>query len=145
MEVTLLSGKKMVITEASFSAASELKMAILEAIKGFQMPASLVEAEASLGAILSRPDGMQAIGNVLINLATSKRVEAAVFECGKKALYEGRPVSTELFDDPALGATAREDYFEIVGIIVKENVGRFFKRALSGLLASVGMKPATQQ
>lgn len=137
IETTLPSGATLKITPAAFRHANALNKAIAEAAKGVFVPGSAFDKELSVQGILSDPAAVGVFVNTLLSVATSDKVEAAIFACGEKALYNGVPVTPALFDEPKLGDDARVDYYVICFEIIKANCAPFFGKALSGFRALV--------
>ena len=69
-----------------------------------------------------------------MQLGASDVVRAAAMECASKAVYMAKgegspavPITTALFDDPAVGDQARGDFFSILGVIVQHNMVPFYQ------------------
>ena len=138
-EFILDSGARMVVTVAPFAQAKGLLNVLLREIKGGAiggLDVGSIKDVKGLGDLMGRPELLQAIVDGLMSVASSPAVDAAVFECGERAVYENVKVSPRLFDDVTVGAQARQDAFAIYAKIIEVNVGPFFGRLFSGLKAA---------
>ncbi len=97
MEFTAPTGKTVIINVASWKDAKALKKAI--------------EREVVMGGSLN-------ISTVL-TVDASDAVDAALWPCLARCLYDGQKIVETTFDSP----DARRDYYDIVTACVKENLG----------------------
>lgn len=133
METTLTTGAQVSITPADFVHANNLRKALMKSLKGVPLGPELLEQNVSV------------LADLFSQVGTSDEVEAAIFSCGQKVLYEGAKFDRALFDDPKLGAQARRDFLEVSWIVIKENVGPFFVTALSSLKTLTANKTVDQK
>lgn len=108
--VDLPSGAKLDITLAPFGAAKVLYQAFIE---------ELATVKLDMTAEID--------GNFFKDLAcvgfTSKKIEAAMVDCLKRALYNGLHIKDELFEPEE----ARQDYPVILFEVASENIRPFTK------------------
>ena len=107
-KTTLPSGHDLVINHVSFSAASALRRAVArELLKvNIQFSESIVPALLSkdienVKAALGGTE-VNTLKNVLLVLLASEDMEPLVFECCKKWVLAGKPVTPEVFEDEDL-------------------------------------------
>jgi hypothetical protein len=100
-------------------------------------------------------EGLNAIVDKVIAVATSKAFKDALFACAESAVY--RPDGTEatsirfalgtpgygVFDNPACRVQAREDFYDICKAIAEENLRPFGKALFSMFMAHVGKRADT--
>ncbi len=108
-ESILKSGAKLIISPASWGEVNELRKAVFR-----RMAAQGLDSFKGAG---------------LLHMLADNDIEALVFACAKAAIYEGRKVEPQLFNDPKDGPRARGDYFEIFSKILEENLDPFFVNA----------------
>ena len=130
MEFTLASGAKLVVSQAPFVDAMALHKALLASVKGLPLSDDPMKMDLAV------------LKDAVISAAVSPEVEAALFKCGVRAIYNNRAVDHDLFDDEKIGTTAREDFYEIMWKIVEVNCGPFFKKAFSRLKVALA-RPST--
>lgn len=141
---TMPSGAVLAVTVAPFQDAWALMKASLKTLKGMDLksedlkPADLLALKKGN---LSLPLLMLALDRV-VDFATSPEVEAAMWKCAARSLYipagsdpayPGTKVSLQLFDDPACGNSAREDWAKILTSLLEVNCKPFLATALSSL------------
>lgn len=117
------------ITPASFTDAQALQRAIANAMKGsnIELPENM-KSEIKLGGFI----------DAAMSLISSPEVDAALFKCAEKAVYNNQKVSRDFFEDVA----NRELYYEIMLELIKVNVGPFFKRIASKFAGLEAIKSA---
>jgi hypothetical protein len=109
-EIALPSGAVLKITVSSFAVSKNLFQAISEEAKGLKIDAS-TEIDVNL------------IKDLFCAGISSKRIEQCVWECMKKATYNGLNISEETFEPEE----ARQDYLQVLVEVTKENVLPFTK------------------
>lgn len=115
----LKSGKELKITVAPFAISRALLQALLEEAKGVKLdPKSEVDVNL--------------FKDLFCTALSSKKVEAALEECMKRATYEGVKISADTFE----AEEARGDYFEVCLEVAKANVLPFGK-SLSAQFADI--------
>jgi len=116
-----INGIPLYITPASFQDASELRNAFLEAIQKTNVDnlgSNFFNLEFSQEAILPFIKG-------IISIATSERMENALFKCCEKVLFGDQKVkiNRDFFED----VDNREYYYKIMLEVAKANLIPFFK------------------
>ena len=109
-EIELQSGVKLVITVASFAHARALYQAVLEEVKTISL-----DPKADVDVNLFK--------DLFCSLLASKKVEAALNECMKKAMYDGLRIDEKTFEP----IKAREDYLQVCIEVAKANILPFGK------------------
>jgi hypothetical protein len=121
MNYKLPSGANLVVSESSYQDANALLKALTRCAKGIPLPKNLMEADVTM------------LKDMLVEAVVSEEVDAALFKCAERAVYESVRVDKTIFDDPKLREKARSDYFLILWHIVEVNCGPFFGKAFSEL------------
>ncbi len=106
----LKSGKELVITLAPFAASKALWQAVLEEAKGLN-----IQDDTDLGVAL--------IKDLFCVGFSSKKIEAALDECLKRATYAGLKIDADTFEKEE----ARADYIEVCYEVAKANLLPFTK------------------
>lgn len=116
-EFTAPSGATIKISEAAFVDAARLKRAIWREVglkDGFDI-------ERDAGDLISQ----------LIRLLGSEEIDALLWPCMGRCLYNGERVQPGLFDRPG----TRQDYYAIVAACLKANLGPLLEGLLFELRA----------
>ena len=108
--VDLPSGKKMGIDIAPFADSKALWQAMLEELKGLRL-----DPDASVD--------VNFIKDIFCSGIASKKVEACLWECFKRVLYNDSKITKDTFES----VEAREDYLDICFEVAKENIMPFTK------------------
>ena len=138
------AGADLKVDVADWQDVDGLQMAILRAVKGVQLNADTMQGEMdSFEQMAKNPALISVMMERVLSVATSKDVRAGIFACGKKALYDGIPVSPALFDDAEKRDLARQDFYFICAKIAEVNVKPFFVQAFSKFTALLKTLPAT--
>jgi hypothetical protein len=116
-EVKLPSGAVLKITPAPFVAAKALYQAVLKELRGIPM-----NTNTDVAALYK---------DVFCAGASSKEIEACVWECLKKCLYCVDGVDNRILPEVFEPVKAREDYTTICLEVAKENISPFVKSLLS--------------
>jgi len=132
MDFTLPSGSKMSVSEASYADAIGLLKALMKTMKGVPLAVDVVSLDVTV------------LKDALINAGTSPEVDAALFKCAERAVYENAKVTPALFDDPKLKDVARADYFVIFWHVIEVNCGPFFGKTFSLLRERLKTNLSTQ-
>jgi hypothetical protein len=132
MDFVLPSGSKMTVSESSYEDANALLKALLKAAKGIPLAKDPMSMDVTV------------LKDALIEAATSSEVDAAIFKCAERAVYENVKVTKALFDDPKLKEAARADYFLIQWHVIEVNCGPFFGKTFSILRERLGTSPFFQ-
>ncbi len=133
MDFTLPSGSKLVVSESAYQDANTLLKALLRTAKGVQLAHNPLETDVT------------ALKDVVLEAATSPEVDAALFKCAERAMYENVRVTKDLFDDPKLKDLARGDYFLILWHVIEVNCGPFFGKTFSALKERLATSPFFQK
>lgn len=124
MEFTTQNGgKSVVINEASFKDAVELKKAVVKCLlkTGIDIN-NLQKIDAS--------NLFSTLFELIINVDTSDEFDKAVMNCLSNCLYGCNKINENLFNDKP---EAREDYYELVTKCCEVNLRPFFKSLVSEL------------
>lgn len=125
--VDLPSGAKLTIQPAPFAEAKALYQAVLDEIKHIDF---------------STQDEMsKLLKDLLCYGFSSKKIEAALYKCMDRVLYNGLKITDETFEP----VDARGDYLVVIFEVAKENVEPFMKSLYAQygqVLASLVKDPA---
>lgn len=130
-----LAGKRLLVTPGNFAAAMELQAAVAEALKGTKLDLGGLAGAGLETDIADLAGPLDTILNSLLSIVTSKRVEAALFDCAKTVVWGEDKITRDFFES----IENRELYFPIMTEVVKANLGPFFKRIGSLLGGAEGM------
>lgn len=109
-EIILKSGRKLKISLAPWKDARELYQAVAS---------ELIAVKADPKQELDT----NFIKDLFCTMLASKKIEAALWLCMKRCLYNGERIQEETFEP----AEAREDYLDICAEVAKENINPFAK------------------
>lgn len=116
-EIDLPSGAKLKIDMATFTASRALYQSFLEEMRGMKWNPS-DEIDVNL------------FKDLFCSALSSKKVEACLWECMKKALYNDLRITLDTFEP----VEAREDYLRVCLEVAHYNVGPFMKNLFAELL-----------
>lgn len=144
-EFELPSGAKLRLGPAAFGDAKLLHDVVLKAAGGKSL------SEIDLETVLRSDVQMGgALMDIVMKVMSDSAVEAALFKCADRGLYSPdgveasrKKVDRSLFDDTKFGEQAREDYYFIALRTLEVNVGPFFKKVFSALLARAAKTAST--
>lgn len=108
--ITLSSGAILTIHQTPFSVSKSLYQALLEESKSVK-----IEFGTDLDLNLWK--------DLFIVAMTSKKVEACMWECLKRALYNGEKINEQTFEP----VEARRDYMGVLVEVAKYNVTPFLE------------------
>lgn len=108
--VTLPTGAQLEITVSPFAPAKALYQAVLEELKGLNLDPTK-EIDVNL------------FKDFFCTGFASKKIEACLWECMKRATYNGLKVSDDTFEP----VEAREDYIQVCFEVAKANIAPFLK------------------
>jgi hypothetical protein len=128
-EFEMPSGAKLVVTLAPFTDSLALHKTLIRAARDLPITPDVLQMDVA------------ALKDVLIEATTSQDVEKALFKCFERCVYNNMKVRPDLFDDPTVGETAREDYYSIAWAVVKVNCAPFVKRISSWLKTAFSKRP----
>lgn len=126
-EITVPSGAKVVVNQAGFQESMALKNAIVSELAKTNFAIGVDLKNLSLNQELN----LESLVGAAMTVDSSPRVYAALLPCLARCLYNAEKITEATFEKPE----AREDYYEIVFAVLKENLGPFFKGLLSRLKA----------
>lgn len=109
-EFSLPSGATLRVSLSPFGTSRALYQAILDEVKNLKL-----DPKADVDVNLFK--------DLFCTLLASKKVEAQVWECMKKATYNNIRITEDTFEPEE----ARQDYFEVMMNVAKENVMPFMK------------------
>lgn len=110
MEIELESKSKLLITLAPFKDAKELYQAVLEELKALKL-----DPQAEIDANFYK--------DLFCAGLSSKKIEAALWQCMKRCAYKGEKITDDTFEDEK----AREDYIPICFHVMEQNIKPFTK------------------
>ena len=125
------SGAILKVVPASFAAAKDLYQALLEEAKGL--------------AIKSDMDMAQVYKDLFCIGFSSKKIEAALWECFKRCTYGGTGADLKVDKDTFEPIEARGDYVQACIEVAKENVLPFVKGLSSGFDLASLMTPGDRK
>lgn len=108
-EIKLPSGALLKIQLAPFADARALYQAIAEELKG-------IKIEMDSDAFSLKKD-------VFCTFLASKKIEAAIWGCFPRVIYDGKKMDNDTFEPEA----ARDDYFMVCYHVTKANIMPFTK------------------
>lgn len=117
----LPSGAELAFNPAPFSDAKALYQAILDELRAVAfIGLDLDDLEKEVPTDL--------IKNLFCAGFASKKIEAALWECFKRARYNGQKITEDTFEP----INAREDYSVVCVEVARENIAPFAKSLMSG-------------
>ena len=119
----LPSGAELKVTMADFATSKALYQAIAEELQGIK---------------LNSIEGEQFAKDVFCVALSSKKIEACIWECAKRATYNGLKLDADTFESEE----ARQDYLECMFEITRVNTLPFMKSLyakFSPLLEKMGI------
>jgi hypothetical protein len=137
--VTLPSGSKLEMTEASFEEGCDLLEIVSAELGQVKLALGIKpkEGESLLQGLLTAQLGDEAIDtlkNVITRLIASKAVKAALWKCVGRTALNGVKVTPDYFED----TKARADYLPMLKEVLVFNLG-FFTKDLSSLLLGLNL------
>ncbi len=111
-EIVLPSGAILKVNLASFSVSKDLYQAILE-------EARTLKVDFSFDADLK----LEMFKDILCMSLSSKKIERAIWECMRVAIYNGSKITEDLFESEEV----RGDYFNIMFEVAQLNIAPFTK------------------
>jgi hypothetical protein len=109
-KISLPSGAILEITVSPFGISKALYMAMADEAKALKLDP---KAEVDVNFFK----------DLFCSALASKKIETALDECMKRALYNGLRISSDTFEP----VQAREDYFDVCYEVARENVYPFLK------------------
>jgi hypothetical protein len=115
MTKTLKSGTKLEMTMGSFEESHRLMKAVAKELEGIPLDSPL-----------------KILSSVTLRALSSEAIEAALWPCMNRCLYNDRHINKELFQDEKI----REDFVEVAKEVLDYNLAPFLKN-LSSLLSDI--------
>lgn len=130
--MSMIDGKELVVTPASFAEVMSLKGSIVSALKenGVKVDLSSIDLSAENLNKMELGD----VGWILepiLTLATNSTVRNLLFKCSERAMFGKDKVDSDFFEKPE----NRKYYYPIMMEVIKINISPFF-----GLVSSVFSK-----
>lgn len=128
--ITLPSGAKLDITVSPFAISRALYQAVLEECKALKL-----DPKAEIDVNLWK--------DLFCTMMSSPRIQAALDECMKRVIYNGRKIDADTFEP----VEARDDYFTVCIEVAKENILPFTKSLFAqygAILEKLGAVPASR-
>ena len=133
-EVRLDSGATLSVTLAPWKDAKSLHDAVLKALRGKGL--GELDVAKLQTSMLNSPETFNLVADRVLELASSKEIEEAIFCCAKRAAYEAggdtEKIVPALFDG-VHGEQARGDYYSICYHVMRANLAPFYQALLSAL------------
>lgn len=125
-DFTLASGKTLTINIANFGTAIQLSQALLKCIKnaGIKLDKESI-TNIDFSNIVESPFLINALVQAILDAFTDAHIDAVFWEMAKKCTYDGLRVTEELFNN---SIDARQDFYQVKFLILKENVLPFFPK-----------------
>lgn len=124
------SGADVVINPAPWKDAKNLKKAI--------------QKELCISDIDIAKGGFSGLIDAIFKVDSSDQVDVALWPCLIRCTYNGQKITETTFDDVA----ARADYYEVISVCIKENLGPLvdsLSSKLSEIGSMVGMQAKSQK
>lgn len=123
-DFTLISGKKLTVDIANFGTAIQLSQSILKCLKnvGIKLDKESLES-VNFSNLLESPFLINALVQAALDVFTDSHIDAVFWEMAKKCTYDGLRVTEDLFNN---SIEARQDFYQVKFLIMKENVLPFF-------------------
>lgn len=123
-EFELLSGKKLVVNIANFGTAIQLSQALLKCLKNADIKFDKDSLNSlDFANLTENPMLIGAFAKAALDAFTDSTIDVVFWEMAKKCTYDGLRVTEELFNN---SIDARQDFYQLKFIILKENVLPFF-------------------
>lgn len=132
-DYTLPSGKVLSINVASFMLGSKLGQAILRCLmrSGIKLDRESLK-NLNLANIMQDPDFISSLTKAALDVFTDDHIDETFWEMAKKCTYDGLRVTEELFNN---SVDARQDFYQVKFLILKENIMPFFPNLHTTLAA----------
>lgn len=123
-EFELLSGKKLVVNIANFGTAIQLSQALLKCLKNADIKFDKDSLNSlDFANLTENPILIGAFAKAALDAFTDSTIDVVFWEMAKKCTYDGLRVTEELFNN---SVDARQDFYQLKFLILKENVLPFF-------------------
>ncbi len=140
--MSLIDGKELEVTPASFADAMALKEVIAKALKenGIKIDLSSVDID------FNKIDKMDAgdVGWILepvLTLTTDSTIRKQLFKCSERAMFNKSKVNEDLFED----VENRKYFYPIMMEVLKVNISPFFGLASSSFANLPGLTEVFQK
>jgi hypothetical protein len=118
MKFTTDEGKEVVINPAPFQLAGRLKRAIHKELSKIGIDLGYLNFKTEITA-----DILKAFSKMALIIDSSEEVEALVFACLERCLYDKEKITVDTFEPVEM----RAYYYKIIGGCLKENLFPFYK------------------
>ena len=137
--MSIIDGKELIVTPASFAEVMALKEVIAKALKENGIKIDLSSIDISSEKISDMEVGE--VGWMLepiLTIITDSAIRQHLFKCAERALFGKDKINADFFEDPE----NRKYYYPIMMEVIKINISPFF-----GLASSVfsKLKPLTDK
>ena len=123
-EFELLSGKKLIVNIANFGTAIQLSQALLKCLKNADIKFDKDSLNSlDFANLTENPILIGAFAKAALDAFTDSTIDVVFWEMAKKCTYDGLRVTEELFNN---SVDARQDFYQLKFLILKENVLPFF-------------------
>lgn len=117
--ITLNSGNLLTVNPPPFALANKLLKTVARELTAVSFDLDLGNVDLAKIA----PKDINTLKNAAFQLLQSDAVEAAVFACVERCLYNGQKITRDTFESPE----ARADYLPVVWEVMKASLTPFFK------------------
>ena len=132
-DYTLPSGKVLSVNVASFKCGTQLGQAIIRCLMraGIKLDRESLKS-LSIASIVQDPNFVAALTQAALDAFTDDHIDETFWEMAKKCTYDGLRVTEELFNN---SIDARQDFYQVKFLILKENILPFFPNLHTTLAA----------
>ena len=125
-DFTLASGKTLTINIANFGTAVQLSQALLKCLKNAEIKLDQESLKnLDFSNLMENPFLIGAITKAALDAFTDPHIDFIFWEMARKCTYDGLRVTEELFNN---SIDARQDFYQVKFLILKENVLPFFPK-----------------
>ncbi|MBD3283536.1 hypothetical protein GF396_04510 [Candidatus Pacearchaeota archaeon] len=125
--VKKIDGKTLKITLASFEEAIDLQEALSLALREEGLEIKGLDLDQDSIGITS--ETLSSVLNIVLKAGTNKNLREKLFVCSGRALFDGKKIDKDLFED----IEYRQYFFKIMFFIAEANLNPFFKSLFSKL------------
>lgn len=118
IEVDMPSGAKLKVTPADYKVSWSLFQSLIEIAKDLKIDLNMLK-----NFDLKRQECLEAVKDLVCSGLSSKKVEACLADCMKRALYNDLKIDNQTFD----ADEARGDYIMVCVEVAKANLLPFLK------------------
>lgn len=123
-EFTLNSGKKLIVNIANFVQGYKLAQALMKCAKRMEIKFDKESvAKFDFNKITENPSILAIAGKLILEGLTDPAVTQVFWEMAQKCNWNGLKINEDLFNNQF---DARQDFFQMQFIIIRENILPFF-------------------